>query len=635
MQVPQDGEDLAGQPWYHGLLSRQKAEALLQQDGDFLVRASGSRGGHPVISCRWRGSALHFEVFRVALRPRPGRPTALFQLEDEQFPSMPALVHSYVTGRRPLSQATGAVVSRPVTWQKPLRRSFSEDTLMDGPARTQPLRARKWSNSQPADLAHMGQSREDPTGIEAFAMPVSALPRTGSDPVLLKAPAPLGTVANSLRASDGQLQAKAPAKPPRTPSFELPDASERPATYCELVPRVPCVQGTSLSQSCPEPEAPWWEAEEDEEEENRCFTRPQAEISFCPPDTPSCLLGPQNRPLEPQVLHTLRGLFLEHHPGSTALHLLLVDCQATGLLGVTRDQRDNMGVSSGLELLTLPHGCRLRLELLERHETLALAGALAVLGCSGPLEERAAALRGLVELALALRPGAAGDLPGLAAVMGALLMPQVSRLEHTWRQLRRSHTEAALAFEQELKPLMRALDEGAGPCDPGEVALPHVAPMVRLLEGEEVAGPLDESCERLLRTLHGARHMARDAPKFRKVAAQRLRGERSLCSVLQTSDPASSGRTPRPNLSQEGSLPPRLPEPHPNWDVSTPGRFSPQANAASSGFRPNPELREALTTGFLRRLLWGSRGAGAPRAERFEKFQRVLGVLSQRLEPDS
>ncbi|PNJ04155.1 SH2D3A isoform 5, partial [Pongo abelii] len=167
MQVPQDGEDLVGQPWYHGLLSRQKAEALLQQDGDFLVRASGSRGGNPVVSCRWRGSALHFEVFRVALRPRPGRPTALFQLEDEQFSSIPALVHSYMTGRRPLSQATGAVVSRPVTWQGPLRRSFSEDTLMDGPARIEPLRARKWSNSQPADLAHMGRSREDPAGMES------------------------------------------------------------------------------------------------------------------------------------------------------------------------------------------------------------------------------------------------------------------------------------------------------------------------------------------------------------------------------------------------------------------------------------------------------------------------------------
>ena len=45
----------------------------------------------------------------------------------------------------------------------------------------------------------------------------------------------------------------------------------------------------------------------------------------------------------------------------------------------------------------------------------------------------------------------------------------MSRLERTWRQLRRSHTEAALAFEQELKPLMRALDEGAGEWHHSEV----------------------------------------------------------------------------------------------------------------------------------------------------------------------
>ncbi|XP_049732549.1 SH2 domain-containing protein 3A isoform X2 [Loxodonta africana] len=576
MQVPQDGEDLASQPWYHGPLSRQKAEALLQQDGDFLVRASGSRGGHPVLTCRWRGSVLHFEVLRVALRPRPGRPPALFQLEDERFPSLPALVRSYVTGQRPLSQATGAVASRPVTRQGPLPRSFSEDALTDSPAWREPLRTRKWSDSQPAGLEHTGQSREDHSGPGALALPRSALPRTGSDPLLLKTQTPLGAVADSLRASDGQLHAKAPTKPPRTPSLVPPEASGRPPTYCELVPRVPSAQGAPPGQGCPEPETPWWEAhEEEEDEEDRTFQRPQAQVSFCHPDTPSRLLGPKNRPLEPGVLHTLRGLFLEHHPRSTALHLLLVDCQATGLLGVTRAQKRAMGVTSGLELLTLPQGHRLRLELLERQEALALAGALAVLGCAGPLEERAAALRGLVELALALRPGAAGDLPGLAAVMGALLMPQVSRLERTWRQLRRSYTEAALAFEQELKPLMRALDESTGPCQPGEVALPHVAPVVRLLEGEELPGQPDESCEQLLRTLSGARRMARDAPKFREVAAQRLRG-----------------------------------------------------------FQLNPELKEALTTSFLRRLLWGSRGAQAPQAQRLEKFQRVLSTLSQRLEPD-
>lgn len=43
----------------------------------------------------------------------------------------------------------------------------------------------------------------------------------------------------------------------------------------------------------------------------------------------------------------------------------------------------------------------------------------------GPLAEHTAALKGPVELALVLRPGAAGDLLGLAGVIGALLMPQV------------------------------------------------------------------------------------------------------------------------------------------------------------------------------------------------------------------
>ncbi|KAK7798967.1 hypothetical protein U0070_014598, partial [Myodes glareolus] len=473
--------------------------------GDFLVRASESRGSHPVISCRWRGKILHFEVFRVVLRPRPGRPQALFQLEDERFASMSALVHSYMTRRRPLSRATGAVASKPVSRQRPLRRSLRAPSAF-GPA----------------------------------------LHRTGSEPTLLKALPHLGTMADSLTASDGQLSTL------RMPSL----ASGHPPTYCELLPRVPSAQRTTPRPSCPEPAVWWWEAEE-EEEEDRCFIRPQAEVSFCIPGHPSCLLGPQNRPLDPTVLCTLRSLL------------------AIGLLGVTKSQKSAMGVASGLELLTLPHGHRLRLEVLERIETLALAGALAVLGCSGPLEERAVALKGLVDLALALRPGATGDLLGLAGVMGALLMPQVSRLESTWRHLRRNHTEAALVFEQELKPLMRALDESTGPCSPGEVALPHVAPVVRLLEGEETSGPLDESCDRLLRTLLGARQVARDAPLFRRAAAQRLQG-----------------------------------------------------------FRPNPELWEALTTGFLRRLLWGSKGAQATRANRLEKFHHVLSILSQQLEPE-
>lgn len=417
-------------------------------------------------------------------------------------------------------------------------------------------------------------------------MPPSLSQRTGSDPMLLQVPASLGTFDGSLMASDGQLHAKPPTKPLRVPSLVLPKTSGHSPIYCELVPRVPMTRRTPPDHSHSQPQTQWWEVaveeeedkEEDEDnEEDRYFARPQGDITFCPPEESCDLLGPQNRPLDPQVLKKLRELFLQHHAESTALHLLLLDCQAIGVLGVSKAHRGPIRVTSGLELLTLPHGHRLRVEILERYEALSLAAALAVLGCTGSLEERSAALRGLVELALALKPGAMGDLPGLAAVMNALLLPQVSRLEHTWRHLRRCHTEAALAFEQELKPLMRSLDEGEGPAEPGEVVLPHVAPLVRLLEGEELPspGPLDESCARLLRTLQGARQMARDAAQFREVAARRLRG-----------------------------------------------------------FRPHPELSAALSTHFIRRLLWGSQGAGAPRASRLQKFRHVLSILSQRLEPD-
>lgn len=44
MQVSQNGEEFASQPWYHGTLSHQKAEALLQQDGDFSVPVPGPIG---------------------------------------------------------------------------------------------------------------------------------------------------------------------------------------------------------------------------------------------------------------------------------------------------------------------------------------------------------------------------------------------------------------------------------------------------------------------------------------------------------------------------------------------------------------------------------------------------------------
>jgi len=62
-----DSRDLRAHAWYHGNLTRQKAETLLEQDGDFLVRdcTSSGRPGDFVLSCRWNHANLHFLVHKV------------------------------------------------------------------------------------------------------------------------------------------------------------------------------------------------------------------------------------------------------------------------------------------------------------------------------------------------------------------------------------------------------------------------------------------------------------------------------------------------------------------------------------------------------------------------------------------
>lgn len=48
----------------------QAAEALLERDGDFLVRDSSSSAGDYVLSCYWRNEPMHFKIIRVVLRPK-------------------------------------------------------------------------------------------------------------------------------------------------------------------------------------------------------------------------------------------------------------------------------------------------------------------------------------------------------------------------------------------------------------------------------------------------------------------------------------------------------------------------------------------------------------------------------------
>ncbi|XP_054635242.1 breast cancer anti-estrogen resistance protein 3 homolog isoform X1 [Dunckerocampus dactyliophorus] len=630
-------EDPRSHAWYHGPLAREAAEALFERDGDFLVRDSSSSPGDYVLSCFWRNEPMHFKIIRVVLRPKKGYSRELFQFEEDRFDNVPALIRFYVGGRRPISQASGAVIFHPLTRTVPLRVIAESKSDGAGGKKSQPERSKRLSfsstlgdalvvnpllrsGSHPANLENVGcrpllQSAQSDSNLRTGApqitkpevtgpAPISPVFRTGSEPLLSPRPRqtracyPGGGV--TLRGSDGQLHPRAPPKPlrisavfPRGPPPPSDQDQDPSAFYDELVVQVPQSQRKGHVDRL-KAEEKWQsraritetsfgflEADNNEATSHLLhdkdhFQRPQIETSSCfqLDRFESLLLPDNNRPLDPSVLLALKELFNRSEPKTTALHMLSVDCQVARIVGVTEEQKRMMGVGSGLELVTLPHGHQLRQDLLERHHLIALGVAVDILGCTGTVSQRATVLHKFILLAQALKDHA-HDLYSFSAFMKALEMPQVLRLEMTWRALRRNHTESAVLFEKTLKPFMNSLNEGDDSAVGGPVAVPHLVPLLMLMEGDDPVENSERGCELLYDVLQTARCAALHAPDHQRHARALL----------------------------------------------------------TAGWTPIPEMLEAFRTEFALRLFWGRSGAEADRKERYEKFDKILCVLSDKLEP--
>ncbi|XP_056403449.1 breast cancer anti-estrogen resistance protein 3 homolog [Hyla sarda] len=689
-------EDLRSHAWYHGPLSRQEAERLLKTDGDFLIRDSLSSPGDYVLSCVSKMQVLHFKIIAVTLRPRQGFSRVLYQLEQDQFDNIPALVRSYVGDRRPLSESSRAVIVNPINRTGPLsmargrqesqrankenRRSLhlvdssllrNKDRFGSHPGNLDVLKEIPLQSAQSdSNLLSAVSAESSGTPEEPQTGPLSPMFRTGSDPVLrakTQPVLPLDYDGNSaLRGSDSQLHSKAPPKPIRAPSLLLPDPPEGSDTYCELVPRAPvttrryvdtlkaeekwknraratettfgfldaekspdAISLASLCEHSPSgmenPKIVYSELDKskvihakksrtlileskdpsrlshsglenpkisnfrmsnfkvnqciiESPEEGEDFVRPQilTTTSFQPRIFQSILLSPENKPLEPNALRKLKEIVSQKDCKESALHILREDCQECRTWGVTKEQQRSMGVRSGLELILLPYGQQLRQDLLERHYLLSLGVAVDILGCTGEVTERAHTLHRIICLASELKDSA-GDLFAFSAVMKALMLPQVARLEQTWKMLRQTHTDSAITFHKQLKPALRDMDECLTVPSPTNIVVPHILPVLKALEGEDDwGGAVEESCGRLLRILQASRSYAANAEVY-----------------------------------------------HSNAD----GKLN--------GFVPQPELREAFKTEFSLRLFWGSKGSMAEKAERYKKFDQILNVLSQKLEPET
>ncbi|KAL2090094.1 hypothetical protein ACEWY4_014782 [Coilia grayii] len=322
---------------------------------------------------------------------------------------------------------------------------------------------------------------------------------------------------------------------------------------------------------------------EEDVEKPWTFRRPvlETESAFRPGEAKFRLLPTvENKPLEMTVLKRAKELVVSKDPRVIAKHLLQSDCQVARTFRVSEEMKSQMGATSGLELVTLPHGRQLRQDLMERHHTMAIAVAVDILGCTGSLEERAATLNRIILVALELKDSM-GDLYAFSAIMKALDMPQITRLDHTWTTLRRKYTQTAIIYEKSLKPFYKGLYEGTVDTSPKSTTIPLLLPLLTLMErpavafeGMELWESNDQGCEIMLRHLEGARAMAHNADIYTANAER----------VLQD-------------------------------------------------FHADEDLLEIFRTDFQLRLLWGSRGASVNQAERYDKFNLILTALSRKLEP--
>ncbi|KAE8583231.1 hypothetical protein XENTR_v10020464 [Xenopus tropicalis] len=637
-----NSSDLRSHAWYHGRIPREVSESLVQRNGDFLIRDSLTSLGDYVLTCRWKNEPLHFKINKVMVKTSDSYTRIQYLFEQESFDNIPALVRFYVGSRRSVSEQSSALIYCPINRTYPLRyleASYGLSPGRQGGARspqkghmkrrsitmTDGLTADKINKSngcpnsgsssphhrdmirncavsvdQIQDLHSPMSPISETPGSPAYSTVVRVKPplsgATPGSPVLRRSSEPYVCPANNkaaLNMADSHHSSPSHTHRNISPSPSINSYSDPDnGHYCQLRPASPTHDALSVSlppksyverlrvDECAM--AGGMRGVDDVDRDPGCFIVPtmEAKSSFNPSNFKSTLIPSDNKPLEMSILKKVKELFAEVDAKTIAKHITKTDCEVARILCVTKEMQRIMGVSSGMELLTLPHGHQLRLDLLERFHTMSIMIAVDILGCTGSTEERAALLHKTIQLAAELK-GTMGNMFSFAAVMNALEMSQISRLEQTWVALRQRHTEGAILYEKKLKPFLKSMNEGKESLPLSNTTFPHIIPLITLLErdnplldGGDPWDSSDNGVEVVMAHLEAARMVAHHGGLYHTNAEMRLQG-----------------------------------------------------------FHPRSDLLEVSSTEFQMRMLWGSRGALGSQVERYNKFDKVLAALSHKLEP--
>ena len=369
-------DDLRSHGWYHGSINRQKAEQLIQNEGDFLVRDCQSRPGDYVLSVKSsaHNQCLHFVINKIICQPHTVYERVQYCFEEESFDTVPDLITFYVGNKRPVSLASGAVISRPINRTIPL--SVNIQTQID-------------VNSNCEDSAPPKPSR-----------------------IIIKS-------LNEQTQSESQ------------PLFSLP-------SY----------------QSCIKPKQ---------------FS--------------TYLLPRDNKPLEPQTIVKINSVLIDSGPRILANHFTKCNLDFIGHCETELKSDFGMGVTSALELMLLPQGEQIRLDLLDRFSCMKYFIILSLLNTNDS-ESTLLILSKWIQVAIECKT-ALGDCFAFECIMEALASPFVMELKESWLLLRQKHTQTAICYETKLKIMIKNLNEDSSLEHAPNTTFPAIITLAKILQDDK------------------------------------------------------------------------------------------------------------------------------------------------------
>ncbi|EAA05895.5 AGAP009560-PA, partial [Anopheles gambiae str. PEST] len=172
-----DSRDLRSHAWYHGPIPRQRAEEIVQKEGDFLVRDCVSQPGNYVLTCRTKGPTLHFVINKLLLQPETVYERVQYQFEDDAYDTVPDLITFYVGSGKSISVASGARIQFPCNRTYPL--SFYAGKCPQNAAGMAGIRGPSPLNS-PSPVPSSPGFRYNPytQQTSSYRSPMSSPPRT-------------------------------------------------------------------------------------------------------------------------------------------------------------------------------------------------------------------------------------------------------------------------------------------------------------------------------------------------------------------------------------------------------------------------------------------------------------------------